>query len=55
MLLTHNGEPCQADHAAQPLLYEHHKSSMLQHKNRANKTAETEPRYNRLTYKNNWN
>ena len=54
-VLTQNWEPCQADHAAQPLLYQHHKSLVLQHQKRANKTAETEPGYNRLTYKNNRN
>ena len=54
-VLTQNWEPCQADHAARPLLYQHHKSLVLQHQKRANKTAETEPGYNRLTYKNNRN
>ena len=29
----------QADHAARPLLYQHHKSLVLHHKKRANKTA----------------
>ena len=38
-ILTHSWEPCQADHAAQPLLYQHHKSLVSQHKKRANKTA----------------
>ena len=45
LILLHNWEPCQADHAAQPLLYQHLKSLVLLHKMRANKMAETEPRY----------
>ena len=53
--VTQNWEPRQADHVARPLLYQHYKSLLLQHQNRANKTAGTEPRYNRLTYKNNRN
>ena len=36
----------QADYAARPLLYQHYESLVLQHQRRANKTAETEPRFN---------
>ena len=36
-------------------LYQHYESLVLQHKKRADKTAEIEPRYNRLTNKNNQN
>ena len=54
-VLTRNWEPCQADHADRPLLYQHYESLVLQHKKRADKTAEIEPRYNRLTNKNNQN
>ena len=39
----------------QPNLYQHYKSLVLQHQKRANNIAETEPRYNRLTYINNRN
>ena len=44
VVLSHNWEPRQADHAARPLLYQHYESLVLQHQKRANKTAETEPR-----------
>jgi len=44
-LLTHNWEPCQADHAARPLLYQHYQSLALQHQKTANKTVDNEPRY----------
>ena len=45
LILTHNWEPCQADYAARPLLHQHHNSLVLQPQKRANKMAETEPRY----------
>ena len=44
-VLSHtHWEPCQADHAARPLLYQHYESLVLQHQKKANKAAETEPR-----------
>ena len=45
ILLTHNWEPCQADDAARPLIYQHYQSLALQHQKTANKTVDTEPRY----------
>ena len=38
-VLTQNWEPCQADNAARPLLYQHYESLVLQHQKRANKNS----------------
>ena len=38
-VLTQNWEPCQADNAARPLLYQHYESLVLQHQKRANKNG----------------
>ena len=48
LILTHNWEPCHGDYAAQPLL---HHLLVLQPKKRANKMAETEPRYKTKIHK----
>ena len=54
-VLTHNWSHAKPTMQPNLLLYQHYESLVLQHKKRADKTAEIEPRYNRLTNKINQN